>query len=439
MRKSKISVFVVVMSAISLFSAAAFAAGLANDSVLSQHIKEADGTTGQDTNRGSGVKAGHIQDGAVTTNKIANGAITDAKITGPIPAAKIERPANVVVVAKSGGDFTDPVAAVNSITNASASNPYLVKIMPGVYNLGSTGIQMKPYVDIEGSGESVTKITGAIYFTSAPVLAVVLGAPNAELRSLTVENTGGNGYVATIWNDNYTQNTMRITDVTVIATGGIENEAITNNSPATIRNATIKASGATNCNWGIVDDGSSFISNVAVVLSGEACNIGIRTGAGAYTVIENSSISVTGGSTFNVGFEAYASPKVTNVTITASGAGTSYGIRFMGWCSDCSFPAAVLNGVRVDALTGIGLVISEPNTPPLEISESRINGATGISTENLVKFKNSTISGSTNAIVESSGTTLIAYTEVDGTINKYGGTLRCIGVYNPNYDPVVCP
>jgi hypothetical protein len=54
---------------------------LENDGVLSQHIAEADGTTGQDTNTGSGVKTGHIQDGAVVSAKIADGTITATDIS----------------------------------------------------------------------------------------------------------------------------------------------------------------------------------------------------------------------------------------------------------------------------------------------------------------------------------------------------------------------
>ncbi len=44
---------------------------LAPDAVISSKIREADGTTGQDTNTGSGVKTGHIQDGAVTSVKLS--------------------------------------------------------------------------------------------------------------------------------------------------------------------------------------------------------------------------------------------------------------------------------------------------------------------------------------------------------------------------------
>ena len=41
------------------------------------------------------------------------------------------------------------------------TNPYLLRIEPGVYDLITDTLQMKSYVDIEGSGENVTILTAA--------------------------------------------------------------------------------------------------------------------------------------------------------------------------------------------------------------------------------------------------------------------------------------
>jgi len=210
-----------------LSSLPAFASPPKPDSIKSAQIKEADGSSGQDTNSGSGIKTGHIQDGAITTEKIADHAVTDAKIAGPISASKIssnglgadtvdgmhasdfapavhshtigevsgldavltskadishtheiyqKKYANIVIVAKSGGDFTDPVSAITSITDATSENPYLVKIMPGVYDVGEIDLSLVSWIDVEGSGENST------------VIAVdnVRGAINATLRNLTL-------------------------------------------------------------------------------------------------------------------------------------------------------------------------------------------------------------------------------------------------------------
>lgn len=79
MKTRTISTLLVVLVVIAFSVSVAYAAPIADDQVLSQNIKEADGSSGQDTNSGSGVKTGHIQ----------NGAVTDEKITGPISASKI--------------------------------------------------------------------------------------------------------------------------------------------------------------------------------------------------------------------------------------------------------------------------------------------------------------------------------------------------------------
>ncbi|HWR97480.1 MAG TPA: hypothetical protein VN317_03590 [Candidatus Methanoperedens sp.] len=236
----------------SSFFAITASASVADDQVTSQKLKEADGTSGQNTNSGSGVKTNHIQDGAVTASKVADGAINAPKLLdGSVTAAKLgivcpegqylrystaggwacnvgtpgpegpqgpagpqgptgaqgpggpqgipgapgpEGPAgpmphygNVVVVAKSGGDFMDPIAAINALTDASATNPYLIKIMPGIYDLGSNTLQMKEYIDIEGAGTNVTVITGSQGAT------LVSGADNSTMSLLTIANNLGIG------------------------------------------------------------------------------------------------------------------------------------------------------------------------------------------------------------------------------------------------------
>ena len=206
MKKNKLSLAVIALFVTFLSVSMTFAA---SDNILSANIKEADGTSGQNTNAGSGVKTGHIQDGAVTTGKIldgaatalkiADGAVTDGKITGPISTSKLnigiaagtvaagdhnhdgkyqKKYANVIVVAKSGGDFNDPVSAINSISDASATNPYLIKIMPGVYDIGVT-LEIKEFVNIEGSGEAATKIVGSAHYGS------VNSDNKVEIRLLT--------------------------------------------------------------------------------------------------------------------------------------------------------------------------------------------------------------------------------------------------------------
>jgi hypothetical protein len=64
---------------------------------------------------------------------------------------------NVIVVAKSGGDFTSVAAALNSITDASESNRYLVRVAPGIYDESSL-IEVPGYVHLRGDGANITVV-----------------------------------------------------------------------------------------------------------------------------------------------------------------------------------------------------------------------------------------------------------------------------------------
>ncbi len=114
------------------------------------------------------------------------------------------------------GDFTDPVAAMDALSSwcgtPTLSNPCLVKILPGWYDIGTASVAMQSYVDIEGSGRNVT------FIRAASGAAVVYGASNAELRSLTVINYGDGGYPQGIAIESAV-NFPRMTDVFVIVEG----------------------------------------------------------------------------------------------------------------------------------------------------------------------------------------------------------------------------
>lgn len=192
-------------------------AAVLNDEVTSAKIREADGTGSQDTNSGSGVKTNHLQNRAVTNAKLADGAVTDAKISGVLSASKLpvgtaagtvaagnhthapSRYAGVVTVARSGGDYTDPVAAVAAAgALATATGRYLVKVMPGEYDLQGATLALPVHVDLEGSGAENTVIRTAVASDEVVrcAVATVRMAEGSTVRAIRLVNSGTTGNVS---------------------------------------------------------------------------------------------------------------------------------------------------------------------------------------------------------------------------------------------------
>jgi hypothetical protein len=98
------------------------------------------------------------------------------------------RYANVIVVAKDGADYTSVQAAIDSITGASAANPYLVWVAPGEYD---EQVTMKPHVHLQGAGQQATIISMDTSNTVwPPNTATLMLASDTSLRDLRVQNIG---------------------------------------------------------------------------------------------------------------------------------------------------------------------------------------------------------------------------------------------------------
>ena len=153
--------------------------------------------------------------------------------------------ARTLVVAASGGDFATVQAAVNSITDASATNPYLIWIAPGIY---AETVTLKPYVHLQGAGRDVTVLQGSITDDDgSPVDKATLILDNhTSTRDLTVNNAGSSGHtrasvLVPIGRSNVLLNNLTLT------TSGTANSSYTVfiAGRATLENVTATASGGT--------------------------------------------------------------------------------------------------------------------------------------------------------------------------------------------------
>jgi hypothetical protein len=287
----------------------------------------------------------------------------------------------------------DPVQAgrvlrevVSGITDPSASNPYLVKIEPGIYDLETDSLFMRPYVDIEGSGEGITTITSAIATGSG----TVVGANNSELRYLTVKNTGeANQQVVAI----FTETTSpRFSHVTAIASGGSENYGIhTSNGTIVLSHVTSSASGGGQ-SFGVANYNSvmTVLSSTFSAADAANFNAGFVTTYGGSNKVNSSTITASGGA-IAIGMRAYnGSHTLTDTTVSATGSGQSTGV-YIG---------------------------QKSSTPTMNILQSRV-------------------SGQTNSVYSIGGPLKVGASQLTGPAGTFDiGTMICVASFDGAYNPL---
>ncbi len=424
----------------------------------------------------------------ITTDQIADGAVTDAKITGPISAAKIssvgldadtvdgkhaadlapavhthaqsqvtglepalagksdvthdhdalyqQKLGKVAMVARTGGDYTDPITAMNSLSvwcgTPSPTNTCLLKIMPGIYDIGAVSLQMQPYVDIEGAGENTTKITGSI-----SEAGVVRGASSAEIRFITIEATSGASAVA-VYNNNVSP---KMTNVTAVAIGGgsdLVHAVFNDNASPVMTNVTASA--------------ESSVAPVYTIFN---------LGAASAPVIMNFNVSLprcgptTWGGCMGILNYGGASAIITNGIVTVRNPSNTGVVGIYTGNSS----TAIISNVRVIAGTmAKGVFVSETGSATVTNSTISIDnnligscpldcsqGATAT-----IKLDHSVLSGGYGSICGGyvgGGLVYVADTKIEGATKLFdigwggsgGPTTKCINTYDGNYDPITCP
>ncbi len=354
---------------------------------------------------------------------------------------KAQRRDRVAVVAKSGGDYTSPIAAMADLASwcETPGQGCLVKILPGVYDLGTQPLVMTTGVDIEGSGEGVTRIIGT--GGADPDTGTIIGASGTELRALRVHG-GGAPYGRAVYANQALD--FRLTHVTAIATGAFDSDV----------RAIYVRRGRT-----VLDQ----VMALAQALSGEA--VGIANGSGELTMTDSSSRGETSG-----GFDAYgvlnfasdvgfaASARLSNVTTQGRSIGLPSPVDLAtGFGNACDGCFALLEHVQ-----SIGGQIGGPAqvnsafgfwndaTARAEIVDSYLLGTFGSANEagiynnssaaSALRVRNSFADSGTASVTNAStGTIFLATNEVKGSLSGGPGTWSCIGNYDENFAAKACP
>ena len=286
----------------------------------------------------------------------------------------------------SSGDFLLLSTALASIVDASASNPYVVKIAPGEYTETSP-VALKTYVDVEGSGQGITTITCACGSASFDASSATVSAADivAEIRHLTINNTGGDTYSTGVWTEDVVDGSVSMTNVTATATGGTRSYGVYNSSS------------------------SPSMTNVTATASGGTYSYAVYNYSSSSPSMSNVTATATGGTnSYGVGNNSTSSPSMTNVTATATGGTNNYGLY--NWSS--SSPSMTnVTATGTGGTNSYGVYNSSGSSPSI---------------------RNSSITGGTNSISNSSSTALVADTMLDGPV-LVGDGLTCVGAYDETF------
>lgn len=337
---------------------------------------------------------------------------------------------NPVIVAKSGGHFTDPIAAMNSIIDASSTNPYLIKIMPGIYDLGAIPLRVKDYVSIEGSGTDVTKITGSVSDNGSSDFALVISASNSTVSNLTIDNKENTYSSVSLIFDGKQNATAK--NVVLISNGyyGSTGVYVKNNADIKLIDSKIYAQNGLQMGYSTVTARDLYIQISIDTPGGSAESwqgVGLFNSHGDFVAdgltIDgiHETVKCTGimyQSKYTVGEGVRGSFYLTNGLINVgNGNPQSLGVYVD---ANVNHPFELINSKVISSGTGV----------------SATTGFGGTSFGNAV-VANSYIEGSVNSIIGGTSVTRVVQSQLIGPLN-ISSSVKCLNNYDNNLLPISC-
>jgi hypothetical protein len=344
--------------------------------------------------------------------------------------------------------------ALADLTTATASNPWLVKVEPGVYDLDGRSLALKPYVDVEGSGVGVTTVRSTV-----EAAGTVRGADFAELRALTVWNTaaaravalsnaavffmargvdcrarGGAELAVALQNvaaggvfvdvNALAQDSPNVTGVSsrggllhrvrASATGasafafGLFNAA----SSGEVLDVTARAHGTSYAAAIRNEAGAPTLRNVRAVAAGANISEGIVNGGGAAALLQDVTIEVTGGADFATGVRnEFSSARLLRGAVTVAAEGDAFGVT----SSFSGTPSVENVAIRVTGGSAVGVQADGTQTT---VESSRV-------VSSAIALRTAGTSAVTSIRAGAS--------RIEGTVVPGTGTVSCAASYSGSF------
>lgn len=283
---------------------------------------------------------------------------------------------------------------MSSITNASAANPYLIKIMSGIYDIGDATLTIKDGVTLQGSGSEATEIKGmATADNTRGVVAAIRG--NTTVRDLSTTSIGNKGvFSSSLALYYFAGGTHRVENVKLSASPGFaEAHGLHLHSDSTVIGSNIEV---------LIDGvpgGGTSVQEGVLLSSGTASlkNVRIANLLGGYGLLAGGNVSLE-----NISVNA---PAATGMALVAAGP-----FRLKNIDIDIDSDSG-LYGLRV---VGVGAT-----------AHVDLYGSTLASDNFSIRLEDGATMNASNTRIDS------------GVDNPGGGVLKLVNCFDGNFDPVL--